>query len=174
MTHQLDAKLILEDLSPSRVFWVFFLYGPAFAALLQLLLLNLSLFPALVTISDPFQVLLVATMEVSGMMEAILVFLFGLPASLLIAVCATSSYLILRRVDFLVVAAAVLSVIWLEGFFAPDFYTGYLASYGVSGSWQSGAPAPTPRRAVVLCWVLHVFPAFICWWLVRKKRLPPL
>jgi hypothetical protein len=174
MTHQLDAKLILEDLDPSRVFWVFFLFGPLFAALLQLLLLNLSLFPALVAISEPAQLLLVAAAEVSGMVETILVFLFGLPAGLLIAVCATSSYLMLRRVDFLVVAAAVLAAIWLEGFFASDFYTGYLASHGVSGPWQPGAPAPTPRRAVVLWWVLHVVPAFICWWLVRKKRLPPL
>ena len=85
-----------------------------------------------------------------------------------------ASYLVLRRVNFLVVLVAVLAALWLEEYFAPDYYTGYLASHGLRGPWLSGEPDPAPQQAVVLCWVLHFVPAFICFLLVRKQRLPPV
>ena len=117
---------------------------------------------------------IIAGMEISGLIQAFFVFLFGLPASLLVAVCAISSYLVLRRVNFLVVLVAVLAALWLEEYFAPEYYTGYLAAYGLRGPWQPSEPDSSPRLAVVLCWGLHFVPAFICFWLVRKERLPPL
>jgi hypothetical protein len=174
------VKLIRENLDPSQVFWTFFLLGPALAALLQVLFLNVDLMPIWVGSfrTSPQQagipLWLLAMAEASGLIGAIFVFLFGLPASLLVAVCAISSYLVLRRVSFLVVLVAVLAALWLEEYFLPDYYTGYLASHGLRGPWTPGEPSPAPRRAVILCWVLHFVPAFICFWLVRNKRLPPV
>ena len=171
MTDEFDAKQLRPSLTPTEVFGRFFLLGPVFGALVQLLLLNTFLLAAYFG-GGPM--LIIAGMEISGLIQAFLVFLFGLPASLLVAVCAMASYLVLRRVNFLVVLVAVLAALWLEAYFAPDYYTGYLASHGVRGPWQSGEPDPAPQLAVVLCWVLHFVPAFICFWLVRKERLPPL
>jgi hypothetical protein len=171
MTDEFDAKQLRPSLTSTEVFGRFFLLGPVFGALVQLFLLNTFL------LADYFgggPILIIAGMEISGLIQAFLVFLFGLPAGLLVAVCAVSSYLVLRRVSLVVVIVAVLGALTLESYFAPDYYTGYLASYGLRGPWLLGEPAPTPRRAIVLSWVLHFVPAFICFWLVRKERLPPL
>ena len=177
MTDQFDAKQLRPSLTPDQVFGRFVLLGPVFGALVQLFLLNALLLQMYLSIPDQLRggpIWIIAGMEVSGLIQAFLIFLFGLPAGVLVAVCATSSYLVLRRVHFLVVFVAVLAALWLEAYFAPDYYTGYLASHGVRGPWQSGEPDPAPQLAVVLCWVLHFVPAFICFWLVRKERLPPL
>ena len=173
MTAEFDAKQLRPSLTPAEVFGRFFLLGPVFGALVHLFLLNAFLLPAYLSIpvgGGAGPIWFIAGMEVSGLIQAIFVFLFGLPASLLVAVCAMSSYLVLRRVNFLVVVVAVLVALWLEEHFAPDYYTGYLASHGLRGPWLSGEPGPTPRQAVVLSWVLHFVPAFICFWLVRNKR----
>jgi hypothetical protein len=183
MTDEFDAKQLRPSLTPTEVFGRFFLLGPVFGALVQLFLLNAFLLSIYLSFPDrpsstisfvDGPILIIAGMEISGLIQAILVFLFGLPASLLVAVCAMSSYLVLRRVNFLVVLVAVLAALWLEEYFAPDYYTGYLASHGLRGPWQPSEPDPAPQLAVVLCWVLHFVPAFICFWLVRNKRLPPV
>ena len=171
MTAEFDAKQLRPSLTPAEVFGRFFLLGPVFGALVQLLLLNTFL---LVAYFGGGPIWIIAGMEISGLIQAFLVFLFGLPASLLVAVCAMASYLVFRRVNVLVVLVAVLAALWIEEYFVPDYYTGYLASHGVRGPWQSGEPNPAPQLAAVLSWVLHFVPAFICFWLVRKERLPPL
>jgi len=182
MTAEFDAKQLRPSLTPAQVFGRFFLLGPVFGALVQLFLLNAFLLSMYLSFPDRLSsctsfgagpIWIIAGMEISGLIEAFLVFLFGLPASLLVAVCAMSSYLVLRRVNFLVVLFAVLAALWLEEYFAPDYYTGYLASHGLRGPWQPSEPDPAPQLAVVLCWVLHFVPAFICFWLVRNQRLPP-
>jgi|SRR5215203_3830606 len=183
MTAEFDAKQLRPSLTPAQVFGRFFLLGPVFGALVQLFLLNAFLLSIYLSFPDrPSSTIsfvegpiwIIAGMEISGLIQAFFVFLFGLPASLLVAVCAMASYLVLRRVNFLVVLVAVLAALWLEEYFAPDYYTGYLASHGLRGPWLSGEPDPAPQQAVVLCWVLHFVPAFICFLLVRKQRLPPV
>jgi hypothetical protein len=174
MSAEFDAKQLRPSLTPTEVLGKFFLLGPVFGALVQLFLLNTFLLS--VYLSSPGgggPILIIAGMEISGLIQAFFIFLFGLPASLLVAVCAMSSYLVLRRVNFLVVLVAVLAALWLEEYFAPDYYTGYLASHGLTG-WQAGEPDPAPQLAAVLCWVLHFVPALICFWLVRNTRLPPV
>lgn len=171
MTDEFDAKQLRPSLTPAEVFGRFFLLGPVFGALVQLFLLNTFL---MIAYFGGGPILFIAGMEISGLIQAFLVFLFGLPASLLVAVCAMSSYLVLRRVNFLIVLVAVLAALWLEEYFVPDYYTGYLAAHGLSGPLQSSEPHPAPRLAVVQCWALHFVPAFMCFWLVRKERLPPL
>jgi hypothetical protein len=175
MTAEFDAKQLRPSLTPTEVFGRFFLLGPVFGALVQLVLLNALLLSIYLSSSGGGgPILIIAGMEISGLIQAFFVFLFGLPASLLVAVSAMSSYLALRRVSFLVVLVAVLAALWLEAYFVPDYYTGYLASHGLTGPWQVGEPDPAPKLAVVLSWVLHFVPAFICFWLVRKERLPPV
>jgi hypothetical protein len=163
------VKLVRENLSPLYIFWVFFLVGPAFAGLLQLLLLN-ALFLGI----SPIPLWLFVPMEISGLVETALVLLFGFPVSFLAAVCAIYSYLVLRRVSLLIVFAAVLLAIWLEYDLASDIYFSYFASHGLRGPWTPGDEGPHPRQAILLCWLLHLVPVSICWWIVRKKRLPPV
>lgn len=181
MTQGLEVKLIRENTDPSQVFWTFFLLGPALAASLQLLLLNLGLLIVFLRSLDGLlqhgwsgPLLLLGAVEISGVIGAMLVFIFGLPASLLIALCAMLSYLTLRRVNLVVVLAAVFAAIWLEDKLAPDFYTGYLASHGVSGPWPPNDAGTHPWQGLFLVWLLHLIPASICLWLVRRKRLPPV
>jgi hypothetical protein len=183
MTGEFDAKQLRPSLTPAEIFGRFFLLGPVFGALVQLFLLNAFLLSIYLSFPDrpsstmsfvDGPILIFAGMEISGLIQAFFVFLFGLPASLLVAVSAMSSYLVLRRVNFLVVLVAVLAALGLEAYFVPGYYTGYLASHGLTGPWQVGEPDPAPQLAVVLAWVLHFFPAFICFWLVRKERLPPV
>ena len=181
MTDVFDTEQLRPSLDPAQVFWKFFLLGPVFGALVQLFLLNALLLAGYLSTpqrpgsAESFGALwMIGGMEVSGLIQGVLVLLFGLPAALLVAVCAMSSYLVLQRVSFLVVLVAVLAALTLEAYLAPGYYTGYLASYGLMGPWQLGEPAPTPGRAIVLNWVLHFVPAFICFWLVRKTRLPPV
>jgi hypothetical protein len=168
------VKLVRENLSPLHIFWVFFLVGPAFAALLQLLLLNALFLGISLRAGGPFPLWLLVPIEISGLVETALILVFGLPVSFLVAVCAIYSYLALRRVSLLIVFAAVLSAIWLEYDLASDTYFSYFASHGLRGPWTPGDEGPHPRQAVLLCWLLHLVPVSICWWIVRKKRLPPV
>jgi hypothetical protein len=165
------VKLDRQNLNPSRIFWVFLLCGPACAALLQLLLVNAFFLDLLF---DAPSLWLLVPIEISGLAETALILLFGFPVSFLVAVCAVSSYLALRRVNLLIVLAATLAAIWLENNFASDAYTGYFVSYGLRGPWQPDGPRPHPRQAIILVWLLHLIPASFCWWIVRNKRLPPL
>jgi hypothetical protein len=183
MTDEFDAKQLRPGLTPTQVFWRFFLLGPVFSAAVQLLLLNaLLLFIFLSGAGGPSStasfgwaaIWIFAGMEVSGAIEAILVFVFGLPASFLVGVCAMSSYMVLRRVNFVIVLAATLAAVLLENMVAPAAYAGYFATYSVRGPWIPEPPDPDFRAAAVLGLLLHIVSVAICWWLVRKERLSPL
>jgi len=183
---EFDVKQLRPNLTPAQVFWRFFLLGPIFGALVQLFLLNVLLL--IIFLSNPrapppssdgaaILMWIFAYTEISGAMEAILVFFFGLPASFLVAVCAMCSYMAFRRVNFVVVLAAALAAILLENIVAADAYTGYFATHGVRGPWTPDLPdewSPDLRAAALLGVLLHFVSVSICWWLVRRERLPPL
>jgi len=168
------------SLAPSGVFLTFFLLGPVFAAALQFLLLNILLWvishqsQVVVTPDKGSFTVLIGAMEASGLIEAILVFLFGFPASLLVAAFATLSYLSAKRVTVLAVVAAVVTAVFLEGVSAPATYFGYFASHGVRGPWRPDELGPDETGAIFLVWLLHLLPALMCWWFVRDLRKPPL
>jgi hypothetical protein len=169
-----------RSLAPSRIFLTFFLLGPVFAAAMQLLLLNVLLMVVFLLSRGPpvrhddghFIALMFGAMELSGVVGMILVFLFGFPASLMVAASATVSYFVVKRVSVVVVVAAVVAAISFEGILAPGAYFDYLASHGVRGPWVPEGTNET--MAIFLVCLLHLIPALMCWWLVRDVRKPPL
>jgi hypothetical protein len=172
------------SLAPSRIFLTFFLLGPAFAAALQLLLLNVMLLVLfLLDIQRHpvppgggwFVALLFGGMELSGAVEAILIYLLGLPASLIVAASATLSYLAVKRVSVVAVVAAVAAANLLEGILAPGAYLDYLAWHGVRGPWVPEVPDEqgtdaTGAGVIFAVFLLHLLPALMCWWLLRRRR----
>jgi hypothetical protein len=121
-----------------------------------------------------FIALLFGGMELSGAIEAILIYLFGLPASLIVAASATLSYLVVKRVSVVAVVAAVAAANLLEGILAPGAYLDYLAWHGVRGPWvpDEGTDA-TGAGVIFAVFLLHLLPALMCWWLLRRRRLSP-
>jgi hypothetical protein len=83
--------------------------------------------------------LLFGGMELSGVAEAILVVLFGFPASLMVAASATVSYFVVKRVSVGAVVAGVVAAISFEGILAPGTYFDYLASHGICRAAERGA-----------------------------------
>jgi hypothetical protein len=158
-----------------RVFSTFFLLGPAIAAAIQLLLLNLLLLAIFLKNSSspvPDRTLVVAMlicgMELSGVTEAVLIFFFGLPASFMVAASATASYFVGKRVSIIAVVAAVVAAMSFEGLLARGTYFDYLASHGVRGPMIPGELRT--ENPIPLSCVLHILPALMCWWLVRGMR----
>jgi hypothetical protein len=171
-----------RSLAPSRVFLTFFLLGPAFAAAIQLLLLNVLLLVVFLLSPGPpvrpgdgsLIALLFGAMELSGVAEAILVVLFGFPASFMVAASATASYFVVKRVSVVAVVAAVVAAISFEGILAPGAYFDYLASHSVRGPWVPDEQRTGETMAIFLVCLLHLLPALMCWWLVRDMRKPLL
>jgi hypothetical protein len=110
--------------------------------------------------------LLFISMELSGMVGAVVVFLCLFPVSLMVATSATASYFVVKRVSVVAVAAAVVAAISLEVILAP----GLLASYQFRGPYMPGEWRPDPTMATFLACVLQLLSALFCWALVRDVR----
>jgi hypothetical protein len=167
------------SVGPSKAFLTFFLLGPAIAAAIQLLLFNVAIgLLSLHNLTGPngrpdvgwFVVLLLGAMELSAVIEAFLIFVFGLPASLMVAATATLSYFIVKKVSVGVVIAAVVAAVALEWYLARDAYFGYIAWHGVRGPWVPDELDADEGAAIFLVCSLHLVPALTCWWLVRDMR----
>jgi hypothetical protein len=161
----------------SKVFFTFCFVGPAFAAAIQLLLLNFFLLtiylqsPAIPAPSGSglAHLLVIGVVELLGVIEAIWIILFGFPAGIVVAAAATLSYLTVKRVSVIAVVAAVGAAAFFEQILARGSYLDYLAVYDVRGHVLDGQDR-NETSAAFLLWVLHVLPALTCWWLVKDMR----
>ena len=159
----------------SEVFLIFFLLLPAFAAVMQLLLLNVQLL-VVYFINEPVRegfgvaaALLFIAMELSGLVGAVVIFFCLFPVSLIVAAFATVSYFVVKRVSVVAVVAAVVAAISLEEILAP----GLLASYHFRGPYVPAEWVPDATMATFLACLLQLLPALICWAHVRDVRKRP-
>ena len=154
------------------MFQCFLLVVPAIGALL-ILLFRIALaiqfalqFGAPSTGAPTTPMLLFA---VVGTVETVFVFIHGLPIAFLIALCALLSYLVFRRVSFVIVLVAMVVAVGFENVVIPLSSHGVLVSDDVLVSDEEQVRVLQLHPLQVL---IHLIPAVICWWIVRNERLP--